>query len=61
MTQKQAENTINKLFKENDSVELGIFISLISYNYLKCFDLTKEQFMNSLSNSIDKLKESEEN
>lgn len=60
MTPKKAENTINKLFKENDSVELGIFISLFSYHYIQCFDLTKEEFLKSLKNSLNKL-ESEEN
>lgn len=55
MTQKQAENAINKLFKENDSAELGIFISLLSYHYIQCFDLTKEEFLKSLKNSLNKL------
>lgn len=55
MTPKKAENTINKLFKENDSVELGIFISLFSYHYIQCFDLTKEEFLKSLKNSLNKL------
>jgi len=38
-----------------DSKEWGIFISMLSQRYIKSHIMTKEQFMISLSNSIDKL------
>ncbi len=51
----EAEKAIEKLVKQGNSTEVGIFISLLSHRYMKELGITKEQFMTSLSNSIDKI------
>ena len=56
MAPEQAEKLIEKLLKY-DSRELGIFISMLSKAYIDGHQITKEQFIASLSNSIDKLNE----
>lgn len=55
----EAEKVIEKLVKQGNSTEVGIFISLLSHRYIKEIGITKEQFMTSLSNSIDKLENGE--
>ena len=60
MTEKEASKIINKILKAG-SVEAGIFISLLSYYYLQNYDLTEEKFFESLKNSINKLKEDDNN
>lgn len=54
MTTQDANELIEELLKL-DSKELGIFISLLSNEYIKNHKITKEEFITSLSNSIDKL------
>lgn len=51
----EANKVIENLVTQVDSKELGIFISLLSHRYMQETGITKEQFMTSLSNSIDKL------
>lgn len=51
----EAEKIIEKLIKMGNPTEIGIFISLLSQRYIKEMSITKEQFLSSLSNSIDKL------
>ncbi len=51
----EAEKAIEKLVKQGNSTKVGIFISLLSHRYMKELGITKEQFMTSLSNSIDKI------
>ena len=51
----EADKVIEQLTKNGDITEVGIFISLLSHRYMKERGMTKEQFMTSLSNSIDKL------
>ena len=58
MTPEEAEEFIEELM-EYDSRQLGIFISLLSHRYIQEMGITKEQFMTSLGNSIDKLQEDE--
>lgn len=60
MTDKEASEMINKIIKAG-SVEAGIFISLLSYYYLQNYDLTEEKFFKSLKNSINRLKEDDDN
>ena len=55
----EAYKVIEKLVKEGDPKEVGIFISLLSHRYMKEMGITKEQFMTSLSNSIDELENNE--
>ena len=55
----EANKVIETLTTQYDSKELGIFISLLSYEYIQKVGITKEQFMTSLSNSIDKLEDDE--
>lgn len=54
ITPEQAENMID-LLMTLDSKELGIFISMLSHRYIQGHTMTKEQFMKSLSNSLDKI------
>lgn len=44
------------LIDDWDAQNLGVFISLISYKYIQHYDITKREFLDSLSKSIDKLK-----
>lgn len=55
----EAHKVIEKLVKDANPTEVGIFISLLSHRYMQEMGITKEQFMNSLSNSIDKLENKE--
>lgn len=52
----EAEEVIKQLVSY-DSTNLGIFISKLSYVYIKTHKMTKEQFIKSLSNSIEKLEQ----
>lgn len=54
ITPEQAEKMID-LLMTLDSRELGIFISMLSQRYIENHSLTKEQFMESLSSSLDKI------
>ena len=55
----EAEKVIEKLVKQGNPKEVGIFISLLSHRYMQTMGIAKEQFMTSLSNSIDKLENGE--
>lgn len=55
----EAEKVIEKLVKQGHPTEVGIFISLLSHRYMQEMGISKEQFMTSLSNSIDKLENGE--
>ncbi len=61
MDSKSTMEMIEVLVKEVDPKEVGIFISLLSKRYIQETGITKEQFMTSLSNSIDKLEEENNN
>lgn len=56
VTPEQAYQMID-LLMTLDSKELGIFMSMLSHRYIKEHNITKEQFMTSLSNSIDNLED----
>lgn len=56
ITPEQADEMINQILEHN-SAEVGIFISLLAKKYIETHEVTKEQFMQSLSNSLDKLGE----
>lgn len=56
---EEAKKTIDKLIANGDPKEIGIFISLLSHRYIQDSGITKEQFITSLSNSIDKLEKEE--
>lgn len=51
----EANKVIENLVTQVDSKELGVFISLLSHRYMQETGITKEQFITSLSNSIDLL------
>lgn len=59
ITGKDAEDLINSLLTIN-ATELGIFISKLSHNYMKEYNVSKEDFIKSLSNSIDIMEEKEQ-
>lgn len=56
----EAYKVIEKLVNEGKPKEVGIFISLLSHRYMQEMGISKEQFMTSLSNSIDKLEKGEQ-
>lgn len=58
ISQEEATKVIDTLVNKGDPKEVGIFISLLSHRYIKEMGITKEQFITSLSNSIDKLENS---
>ena len=58
MEYRKAKNMINKILKENP-VEIGIFISMLCYEYTKQYDIDDKHFFNSLKNSLKILKEDE--
>lgn len=50
---EEAHKVIDKLVTKGNPKEVGIFISLLSHKYMQVMGITKEQFITSLSNSID--------
>lgn len=59
MNADEVNKVIEQLLDSYKPQEIGIFISLLSHRYMKMCNITKEQFMTSLSNSIDKLENEE--
>lgn len=55
----EADKVIEKLVKQTNPKELGIFISLLSHRYMQEVGITKEQFITSLSNSIDQIEKAQ--
>ena len=55
----EAYKVIDTLVEKGNPKEVGIFISLLSHRYIQEMGITKEQFMTSLSNSLDKLEKEE--
>ena len=51
---EEADKLIDSLLTIN-SEELGVLISLLSFKYMKEYKISKESFIKSLSNCIDKL------
>lgn len=56
----EAYKVIDTLVEKGNPKEVGIFISLLSHRYINKMGITKEQFITSLSNSIDKLDNGEQ-
>lgn len=53
------EDLTTEIIEENSAIESGIFISLLAYKYIKICSITREQFLDSLNNSLDKLENEE--
>ena len=51
MTLQEANRLIKKILK-SDCVEAGIFISMLSYEYMEKFNVSEKNFLRSLKNSI---------
>ena len=49
------EELTNDIIEKQDSKVVGVFMSLLAYKYIKMYGLTREQFLNSLNYSLDKL------
>lgn len=49
------EELAYSLLQNFDAKELGVFISLLSQLYIENHDITKDEFMKSLSKSLDML------
>ena len=60
MEAKRAVMLIDEILREN-SVESGIFISLLSKNYIKKYNITNESFLGSLKNSLRRIDRKEKN
>lgn len=55
MKVKKANKIIKNILKEN-SVEVGIFLSMLSNEYIKKYNIDENKFYKSLKNSIKILK-----
>lgn len=55
----EAHKAIEKIVSEGNPKEVGSFISLLSHRYMQEVGISKEQFITSLSNSIDELEKGE--
>lgn len=51
MTVKKTQKLLDEILDENE-VEIGIFISLLSYNFIRQSGLTKRAFLKALKNSL---------
>ena len=49
---KLDEDLISKILNENDAVEIGIFMSILAYGYIKCCGIDNKRFLKSLENSL---------
>ena len=56
MTPEQAYKIINKILKL-DAKEAGIFISLLSYEFINQYEITNKEYLKSLENSLKLLQE----
>ena len=57
---EEADKVIEKLVKQNTANRIRNFLLvLLSHRYMQEVGITKEQFMTSLSNSIDKIEKGE--
>ena len=54
---KATHSLAKQIIKDNNSINTGIFISILADLYLKTYKLTKEEFFKSLDNSLNILKE----
>ena len=52
---KKANKIIDEILKEN-IIEIGIFISMLSYEYMQKYNIDEKKFFNSLKNSLKILK-----
>ncbi len=58
MTTKKANKLMNTILKE-DVAEIGVFISLLSYEYMQNIGISKEEFLEHLKNSLDIIEKGE--
>ena len=54
MEAKKAYKLINEILRENNT-ETGIFISLLSHEYISMIDMPRKDFIKRLSNSLEML------
>lgn len=52
MKHKKAIKLIDKIMSKNDAKEVGIFISLLSYEYITFYEVEQKEFLKSLKNSL---------
>lgn len=57
MKQKKAIRLINKILRESSCTEVGIFISLLSNEYITFYDISQKDFLKSLKNSLKIIEE----
>lgn len=52
MEVKKARKMIRKIINENEATEIGIFISMLSFQFMQVCNLSEEDFIRSLKNSL---------
>ena len=57
MGAKKALKIIDKILRECECAEVGVFISILSYDYMCLYDISKKDFIKSLKNSLEKIEE----
>ena len=60
MTILEAQKLINKILKGNLPTDEGIFISLLSQEYMKKYNIPKKHFIRSLQNSLKILEKTDD-
>ena len=60
MTDKRAEKLIKEIM-DKDAQTAGIFISLLSYNYIQKYGISNKEFIKSLKNSLKIIEENRNN
>lgn len=57
MRVKLNEKLIRRMIQSNNATDLGVFISVLSYEYIRTCNITKKQFFTSLRNSFKIIEE----
>lgn len=52
MEVKKARKLIRKIILENEATEVGIFISMLSFQFIQACGITQDEFISSLKNSL---------
>ena len=61
MKAKKAIKMIDKILKECDCEEAGVFISILCYDYMKIYNASQKDFLKSLKNSLVLIEKEEKN
>lgn len=56
----KTKRMIEKILKEESCIEIGVFISLLSFYFIKSYDISIKEFIKSLKNSLETLEKENE-